>query len=87
MNAVTVDARATHPAVADDAAAAVTAAATAAVHRPERRDALGATLAALRAHVGGDGRGDANGRGARRRRMRERRAGVAIQLASTLRRR
>lgn len=62
VNAVTVDARATHPAVADDAAAAVTAAATAAVHRPERREALGATLAALRAHVGGDGRGDANGR-------------------------
>ena len=70
VSAITVDARASHPAVADAAAAATTAAATAAVHRPERREALGATLAALREHCagagaggGGGGDGDGNGRG------------------------
>ena len=64
VSAITVDARASHPAVADAAAAATTAAATAAVHRPERREALGATLAALREHCAGrDGIGDGNGRG------------------------
>ena len=64
VSAITVDARASHPAVADAAAAATTAAATAAVHRPERREALGATLAALREHCAGAGAGgDGDGRG------------------------